>query len=92
VVTILEGESLVNDATALVAGSPAGGGRERRFSLGDAALCCRERRGVPSASSRAAIVFDQRLSDPPVEMLIRCSPFGAWLPAEAVGVSRCSRW
>ncbi|MDP9467257.1 MAG: Na+/H+ antiporter [Chloroflexota bacterium] len=92
-VVILEGESLVNDATALVAyrlalvAAVAG-----TFSLADAALSF----VVVSVGGVAigvlvgwAIVYVLgRLQDPPVEVLLSLlAPFGAWLAAEGLGVS-----
>jgi CPA1 family monovalent cation:H+ antiporter len=93
VVTILEGESLVNDATALVAYRLAViAAVSGAFSLVDAALSF----VVVSVGGVAiglvagwAIAFVLgRLNDPPVEVLLSLlGPFGAWLPAEALGVS-----
>ena len=92
-VTIIEGESLLNDATALVAYRLAvvavvSGG----FSLGDAAL-----NFVVVSAGGVAIGFVagwlivwilDRVNDPPVEVLLSLlGPFGAWLPAELLGVS-----
>ena len=92
-VVILEGESLVNDATALVAYRLAViAAVSGAFSLGDAAVSF----VVVSAGGVVvgllagwAIVFIMaRLDDPPVEVLLSLlAPFGAWLPAEAIGVS-----
>ena len=93
VVTILEGESLVNDATALVAYRLAVVATvSGTFSLGEAAMSfvLVSVGGVAIgllAGYAIAFVID-RLSDPPVEVLISLlAPFGAWLMAEAVGVS-----
>jgi CPA1 family monovalent cation:H+ antiporter len=93
VVIILEGESLVNDATALVAYRLAViAAVSGAFSLGSAAVSF----VVVSVGGVAIglvagwlIVFVlKRLSDPPVEVLLSLlAPFGAWLPAEALGVS-----
>jgi monovalent cation/hydrogen antiporter len=97
-VTILEGESLVNDATALVAfrlavaaavpvTATVGG-----FSLTEAA-------GTYVFVSVGGVVIgllvgwvvvqiEARLSDPPVEVLVSLlAPVAAWLPAEGIGVS-----
>ncbi len=92
-VIILEGESLVNDATALVAYRLAViAAVSGAFSLGNAAVSF----VVVSVGGVAiglvagwAIVFVlSRLNDPPVEVLLSLlGPFGAWLPAEALGVS-----
>jgi Na+/H+ antiporter len=92
-VTIIEGESLVNDATALVAfrlavAAVASG----TFSFGDAAM-----NYVWVSVGGVVIGFvvgwmvvqiEARLTDPPVEVLVSLlAPVAAWLPAEAVGVS-----
>lgn len=92
-VTILEGESLVNDATALVAlrlavVATATGA----FSLGDAAVDFL----VVSIGGVAIglvvgwllVQVEARLHDPPVEVLVSLlGPFAAWIPAEALEVS-----
>ena len=93
IVIILEGESLVNDATALVAYRLAlVAAVSGEFSLGDAALSF----VVVSIGGVAiglvagwAITYVlARLEDPPVEVLLTLlAPFGAWLPAEVLGVS-----
>lgn len=93
VVIILEGESLVNDATALVAYRLAViAAVSGTFSFGNAAVSF----VVVSVGGVAigllagwAIVFVlAKLNDPPVEVLLSLlAPFGAWLPAEALGVS-----
>lgn len=93
VVIILESESLMNDATSLVAYRLAVvAAVSGAFSLGNAALSF----VVVSVGGVAiglvagwAIVFVLgRLNDPPVEVLLSLlAPFGAWLPAEALGVS-----
>jgi Na+/H+ antiporter len=92
-VTIIEGESLVNDATALVAfrlavAAVASG----TFSLGDAAMTYVwvSVGGVVIGLVVGWVVvqIEARLSDPPVEVLVSLlAPVAAWLPAEAVGVS-----
>ena len=95
VVTILEGEILINDATALVAYRLAIARGERHHRLLGAGRGCRTRRGQrrrawPSAWSSAGrrVQAAKRLSDPPVEVLVSLlAPFAAWMPAEALGVS-----
>jgi monovalent cation/hydrogen antiporter len=93
VVTILEGESLVNDATALVAYRLAlAAVLTGTFSLGDAAVSfvVVSIGGVTVGfvAGWAIIAVISRLDDPPVEVLISLlGPFAAWLPAEAAGVS-----
>ena len=92
-VTILEGESLVNDATALVtyrfAVAAAVSGT---FSLGDAALSFL---GVAIGGVLIGLVVGTavnfvfaRLDDPPVVVLLSLlAPFAAYLPAESLHVS-----
>ncbi len=93
VVTILEGESLVNDATALVAYRLAlVAVVSGAFSLGQAAmsfvLVSVGGVAIGLVAGYAIVFIIKRLSDPPVEVLISLlAPFGAWLPAEALGVS-----
>lgn len=92
-VTVLEGESLVNDATALVTYRFAvAAAMTGTFSLGEAAASF-----VVVALGGAAIGLVvgwtmtwllARLEDPPVEVLITLiGPFAAYLPAEILGVS-----
>jgi Na+/H+ antiporter len=93
VVIILEGESLVNDATALVAYRLAlVAAVSGTFSLGEAALSfvVVSVGGVVIglAAGWAITYVIGRLQDPPVEVLLSLlAPFGCWLPAEALGVS-----
>lgn len=93
IVAIIEGESLINDAVALVAYRAAVIATVTGvFSLGDAAL-----RLVVSAAGGVAIglavgyvvaAVRRRLDDPPVEITISIfTPYFAYLPAEAAGVS-----
>ncbi|MEO8252408.1 MAG: Na+/H+ antiporter [Chloroflexota bacterium] len=92
-VVILEGESLVNDATALVAYRLAVlAVVNGTFSLGGAALSfvvVSVGGVVIGLLAGLAIVYVlRRLQDPPVEVLLSLlAPFGAWLPAEFLGVS-----
>ncbi len=92
-VTILEGESLVNDATALVtyrfavAATLTGA-----FSLGDAAVAfvVAAVGGVLIGLVVGTVVnfLFARLEDPPVEVLISLiAPFAAYLPAESLHFS-----
>jgi monovalent cation/hydrogen antiporter len=92
-VTILEGESLVNDATALVtyrfavAATLTGA-----FSLGDAAatFVVAAVGGVLIGLIVGTIVnfLFARLDDPPVEVLVSLiAPFAAYLPAESLHLS-----
>jgi CPA1 family monovalent cation:H+ antiporter len=93
VVIILEGESLVNDATALVAYRLAlVAAVSGAFSLGDAAISfvIVSVGGVliGLVAGWAVTYVLGRVEDPPVEVLLSLlAPFGAWLPAEALGVS-----
>jgi Na+/H+ antiporter len=92
-VTIIEGESLVNDATALVAfrlavAAVASG----TFSLGDAAMnyVWVSVGGVVVGLVVGWVVvqIEARLTDPPVEVLVSLlAPVAAWLPAEGLHVS-----
>lgn len=93
IVTILEGESLVNDATALVAyqfaigavvtGSLSWGRVAWQFllvGLGGIII------GLAIGSVAAAV--QKRINDPPIEITLSLlTPFAAYLPAEQLGVS-----
>jgi len=92
-VTIIEGESLVNDATALVALSLAvAAASSGVFSLSDAAV---QYVWVSVGGVAIGVVvgwvvvqIEGRLTDPPVEVLVSLlAPVAAWLPAEALHVS-----
>jgi Na+/H+ antiporter len=93
IVIILEGESLVNDATALVAYRLAlVAAVSGTFSLGDAALSfvVVSVGGVVIGliAGWVIVMVLGRVDDPPVEVLLSLlAPFGCWLPAEALGVS-----
>ena len=93
VVTILEGESLVNDATALVALRLAVAAVDRRRSL-----CPQATFGFVGVSvggvacglvvGWAVVQVEKRLNDPPVAVLVSLlAPFAAWIPAELLQVS-----
>jgi len=92
-VVILEGESLVNDATALVAYRLAiAAALTGSFSLVEAAgsfvFVSVGGVAIGLAVGWVLIQIIKRLEDPPVEILITLlGPFAAWLPAETVGVS-----
>ncbi len=92
-VIILEGESLVNDATALVAYRLAvAAALTGAFSLVEAAgsFVFVSVGGVAIGLVMGWLIVQviKRLSDPPVEVLISLlGPLAAWLPAEALGVS-----
>src|SRR5262249_13702792 len=92
-VTLLEGESLFNDATALVAYQTAlAAAATASFSFGQATL-----RFVVAAIggilvglavSLAITWLRSRIEDPPVEITISLlTPFAAYLPAEGLGFS-----
>jgi CPA1 family monovalent cation:H+ antiporter len=92
-VTILEGESLINDATALVAYRAAlAAVATGAFSLWETGL-----RFLVVAAGGALVglavgvlagIIRERLQDPPVEITISLlTPFAAYLPAEHLGVS-----
>jgi Na+/H+ antiporter len=91
-VAILEGESLLNDATALTAYRAALAALlVGTFSPTDTALrFLVALGGVPIGLAVAWVVgyVRRRLNDPPVEIVISLlTPFVAYLPAEALGVS-----
>jgi CPA1 family monovalent cation:H+ antiporter len=93
IVTILEGESLVNDATALVAyrfavvavvaGSAAWGVISAEFLLvGIGGI------GVGLIVGILTAWLERRIDDPPIEITIALlTPFFAYLPAERLGLS-----
>ncbi|HYF27307.1 MAG TPA: Na+/H+ antiporter [Baekduia sp.] len=92
-ITIVEGESLINDSTGLIVYKFAvAAAATGAFSLGDAVL-----EFLWSAAAGVAIglavgwLVEQvrlRLDDPPVEIAISLlTPYVAYLPAEALGVS-----
>ncbi|HEX2193997.1 MAG TPA: Na+/H+ antiporter, partial [Candidatus Limnocylindria bacterium] len=92
-VAILEGESLVNDATALVALRLAvAAAATGTFSLADAAgsFLVVSVGGVAIGVVVGWLLVQllRRLDDPPVEVLVSLlGPFAAWIPAEALHVS-----
>ncbi len=99
VVTILEGESLVNDATALVALRLAVAAAVVTAAVGGTSL------SLPVATfgfvgisiggvacglvvGWAVVQVEKRLNDPPVAVLVSLlAPFAAWIPAEMLQVS-----
>ncbi len=93
VVTILEGESLINDASALIAYRFAiAAALTGVFSLGDASLAF-VYVGVGGVLIGILVGFLitaawQRTADPTLEIMVSLlAPFAAYLPAEAFGVS-----
>ena len=92
IVTLLEGESLFNDATALVAYRAALAAAATTFSFGQAGasflLVAAGGVLVGLVVGRAIAWLRQPLNDPPVEITISLlTPFAAYLPAEWLGVS-----
>jgi Na+/H+ antiporter len=93
VVAILEGESLVNDATALVGLRLATvAAVTGAFSLLDAAgsfvLVSVGGVVIGLAIGWAVVRVESWLGDPPVGVLVSLlAPFAAWIPAELAGVS-----
>jgi monovalent cation/hydrogen antiporter len=93
IVSVLDGESLVNDATALVAyrfaiAAMMGG----RFSLSEAGvrfvLVALGGAGIGLAVGWLASRLQRRLDDPPVQITISLlTPFAAYIPAERLHVS-----
>ena len=93
IVTILDGESLVNDATALVAYRFAiVAMMSGRFSLSEASgrfvLVALGGTGIGLAVGWLAAHLQRRLDDPPVQITISLlTPFAAYIPAERLQVS-----
>jgi Na+/H+ antiporter len=91
-VAILEGESLLNDATALTAYRAAlAAVVVGSFSLPDTGLrFAAALGGIPVGLAVGWVVAHvrRRLNDPPVEIVISIlTPYAAYLPAEELGVS-----
>jgi monovalent cation/hydrogen antiporter len=93
IVTVLDGESLVNDATALVAYRFAIAAMiTGRFSLSEAIgrffLVALGGTGIGLAVGWLASQVQRRLDDPPVQMTISLlTPFTAYIPSERLHVS-----
>jgi CPA1 family monovalent cation:H+ antiporter len=94
IVTVLEGESLINDATALVAYGLAIGvvAGTIDFSVQGATVELVRVSVVGVAIGLvvgwAVVQAAKRLSDPPVAVLVSLlAPFAAWIPAELLDVS-----
>jgi len=92
-ITVLEGESLFNDATALVLYRVALAAMlTATFSLTDAALrfvlVAAGGIAIGVVVAKAIAYLRYRLDDPPVEITVSLlTPFAAYLAAEALGVS-----
>jgi monovalent cation/hydrogen antiporter len=93
IVTVLDGESLVNDATALVAYRFAiAAMMSGRFSFSEASvrfvLVALGGTGIGLAVGWLAAHLQRRLDDPPVQITISLlTPFAAYIPAERLQVS-----
>jgi monovalent cation/hydrogen antiporter len=93
IVTILDGESLLNDATALVAYRFAlAAMMSGSFSLSEASvrfvLVALGGTGIGLAAGWLAAQLQRRLDDPPVQITISLlTPFAAYIPAERLQVS-----
>ena len=92
--TLIEGEALFNDATALVAYRAAViaavSGTLRPVARRWPGSCSPRSAGSPSASSSVGSAGEilRRLDDPPVEVVISVViPFAAYLPADRLGLS-----
>jgi monovalent cation/hydrogen antiporter len=91
-VTLLEGESLFNDATALVAYRAAIAAMGASFSAGETGtrfvLVAVGGVLVGLVTGKAIAWLREQLDDPPVEITISLlTPFAAYLPAERLGAS-----
>lgn len=93
IVTVLEGESLVNDATALVAlRFAAAAVATGTFSLAGSVLqffwVCLGGVAVGVIAGFITVWIQKRIDDPPIEITLSLvTPFAAYLPAEALHVS-----
>jgi monovalent cation/hydrogen antiporter len=93
IVTLIEAESLFNDATALVAYRTAvlavtSGAFVVADAVGGFALATAGGIGLGVVMGLAATALLRRIDDPPVEVLISLLvPFAAYLPAEELGLS-----
>jgi len=93
IVTVLDGESLVNDATALVAYRFAivammSGTFSLSAAIGGFLLVALGGTGIRLAVGWLAANVQRRLDDPPVQMTISLlTPFAAYIPAERLHVS-----
>ena len=93
IVTVLDGESLVNDATALVAyrfaiAAMISGTFSLPEAIGRFGLVAVGGTGIGLAVGWLAALVQRRLDDPPVQMTISLlTPFAAYIPAERLHLS-----
>jgi Na+/H+ antiporter len=93
IVTVLEGESLVNDATALVAyrfgiAAMMSGTFSLSEAIGRFLLVALGGTGIGLAVGWLVAHIQRRLNDPPVQMTISLlTPFAAYIPSERFHVS-----
>src|SRR6267154_2214457 len=93
IVTVLDGESLVNDATALVAyrfaiAAMMSGTFSFSEAVGRFVLVALGGTGIGLAVGWLAAHIQRRLDDPPIQMTISLlTPFAAYIPAERLHVS-----
>jgi CPA1 family monovalent cation:H+ antiporter len=92
-ITLVEGESLINDATGLIAykfaiAAVLSGTFSLADAMGDFLLSAVVGVAIGLAVGFGVALLRQRLDDPPTEMAISLlTPYVAYLPAEALGVS-----
>ncbi len=93
IVTILDGESLVNDATALVAYRFAivatmSGSFSLSKAIGGFLLVALAGTGIGLAVGWVVSLVHRRLDDPPIQIILSLlTPFAAYIPAERLHVS-----
>jgi Na+/H+ antiporter len=92
-VNVIEGESLVNDATALVAyrvaiAAAVGGSFSMLDALGEFAIAAAGGAAIGLAVGWLSAELRERLDDPPVEIGVSLfTGYAAFLPAEELGLS-----
>jgi CPA1 family monovalent cation:H+ antiporter len=93
ILTIIEGESLVNDATALVAfrfaiAALVTGAFSLTAAIGNFMLVCLGGIVLGLVVGFATVWIQKRIDDPPIEITLSLlTPFAAYLPAEQLHVS-----
>ena len=93
VLTLIEGEALFNDATALIAYRAAvfatvGGSFVLAMAVGGFALAAVGGIAIGYVVGRTAAEIVKRIDDPPVEVVASLLiPFAAYLPADRIGLS-----